>query len=119
MSTLSIVSIVAGLILSTLSIINLTVILKEKAKEPAVKKQEELETLKEEVKELKAENKELKAEINDIKNNRAVDREHTTELEETIRALLRGMSELLTNGINGNNIEGMKTARDILNQYIY
>ena len=112
MNALSIVSLVAGLILSTLSIINLTIILKEKAKEPAVKKQEDFETLKEEV-------KDLKEEVKELKNSRAVERERTTELEETIRALLRGMSELLTNGINGNNIEGMKKARDILNQYIY
>ena len=112
MNALSIVSLVAGLILSTLSIINLTIILKEKAKEPAVKKQEDFETLKEEV-------KDLKEEVKELKNSRAVERERTTELEETIRALLRGMSELLTKGINGNNIEGMKKARDILNQYIY
>ena|GEM_PF-5737087 len=112
MSALSIVSLVAGLILSSLSIINLTIILKEKAKEPAVKKQEDFDSLKEEV-------KDLKAEVEELKNSRKVERERTTELEETIRALLRGMSELLTNGINGNNIEGMKTARDILNQYIY
>lgn len=112
MNTLSIISFVTGIILSTLSIVNLTIILKEKAKEPAVKKQEDFDTLKEEV-------KDLKAEVEELKNSRKVERERTTELEETIRALLRGMSELLTNGINGNNIEGMKTARDILNQYIY
>lgn len=112
MNALSIISLVAGLILSTLSIVNLTIILKEKAKEPAVKREEDYEALKENV-------KNLEAEVEELKNSRKVERERTTELEETIRALLRGMSELLTNGINGNNIEGMKTARDILNQYIY
>ncbi len=112
MNVLSIVSLVAGIILATLSSINNSIILKEKAKAPETKRQEDFEKLKEEV-------KDLKAEIVDLKESRAVDTRRTTELEETIRALLRGMSELLTNGINGNNIEGMKTARDILNQYIY
>lgn len=105
METLSVVVILAGLLLTVLNIFNVSIILKDKAKEPAKEMREEIESLKREV--------EL------LKRSRSEEARRTTELEEANKVLLQGVSALLTHGINGNNIEEMKDARDKLNKVIY
>ena len=112
MNALSIAALVVGLLLSVLNVINVSIILRDKAKEPAVK-------MREKKKNLKRENDARKQEIDELKSSRSIESERTNELEETTRALLQGVSALLTHGINGNNIEEMQKARDKLNEYIY
>jgi predicted RNase H-like nuclease (RuvC/YqgF family) len=46
------------------------------------------------------------------------DNRRLNTLEESNRVMLRGMSALLSHGINGNNIPEMEKARDELNDFL-
>lgn len=60
----------------------------------------------------------LDDEIQEIKNKLKNDNWRIEQLEEGGRVLLKSMGALLTHGIDGNNIEEMKLAREELNEYL-
>jgi cell division protein FtsB len=88
MNALSIAALVVGLLLSVLNVINVSIILRDKAKEPAVKMRDEIENLK-------RENDARKQEIDELKSSRSIESERTNELEERQELYCRASARYL------------------------
>ena len=61
----------------------------------------------------------LEAEIASIKKKLDNDYKRISSLEDSHRIMLRGMSALLSHGINGNNVTEMEKVKEELDDYLY
>ena len=93
-----------GLLLTILNIIDRSTILKERTEKPRKELEERVDSLDNRIAEIE----------NKLKNYDY----RVIQLEDGVKVLLRSMSALLSNSIDGNNIEEMKDARDDLNEYL-
>ena len=92
------------MILNIVSIFEKSALLKEKADTPHKEMEKKLEKMQDEIDEIN----------NKLKN----DDWRIVRLENGGRVLMRSIGALLTHGIDGNNIEEMKLAREELNEYL-
>lgn len=92
------------MILNVFSIFDKASILREKADAPQKEMEKKLEKMQDEIDEIN----------NKLKN----DDWRIIRLENGGRVLMRSIGALLTHGIDGNNIEEMKLAREELNEYL-
>jgi len=95
---------VIGVILTILNIIERVILFKDKAKQPHLQHEQRIVALESEVKRIK-----------DKLNN---DSDRITELEMGTRVLMKSIGALLSHGIDGNNTDEMKLAREELNDYL-
>ena len=93
-----------GLILTLLNIIDRSSLLKEKAKAPQKEMEIRINSLEEKVDRL-----------NTYLTN---DNARIENLEEGGRVLLKSLGALLSHGIDGNNVQEMKAAKEELNEYL-
>lgn len=93
-----------GLILTILNIIDRSSLLKEKAKAPQKEMEIRINALEDKVDRL-----------NTYLTN---DNARIENLEEGGRVLLKSLGALLSHGIDGNNVQEMKLAREELNEYL-
>jgi hypothetical protein len=93
-----------GLILTILNIIDRSSLLKEKAKAPQKEMEIRINALEDKVDRL-----------NTYLSN---DNARIENLEEGGRVLLKSLGALLSHGIDGNNVQEMKAAREELNEYL-
>ena len=93
-----------GLLLTILNIIDRVTLLREKAKSPQKEMEHRLTQLEDKVEKLSA-----------YATN---DNTRIENLEEGGRVLLKSLGALLSHGIDGNNIQEMKLAREELNEYL-
>lgn len=93
-----------GLLLTILNIIDRVTLLREKAKSPQKEMEHRLTQLEDKVEKLSA-----------YATN---DNSRIENLEEGGRVLLKSLGALLSHGIDGNNIQEMKLAREELNEYL-
>jgi len=61
----------------------------------------------------------LETEISKINEKLASDYKRIGSLEDSHRIMLRGMSALLSHGINGNNVNEMEKVKAELDDYLY
>ncbi len=93
-----------GLLLTILNIIDRVTLLREKAKAPQKEMEHRLTQLEDKVEKLSTYSTNDNARIEN--------------LEEGGRVLLKSLGALLSHGIDGNNIQEMKLAREELNEYL-
>ena len=93
-----------GLLLTILNIIDRATLLREKAKSPQKEMEHRLTQLEDKVEKLSTYS---------TNNNARIE-----NLEEGGRVLLKSLGALLSHGIDGNNIQEMKLAREELNEYL-
>lgn len=93
-----------GVILTVLNIIERVILFKDKAKQPHLQHEQRIVAVESEV-------KHIKDKLND-------DSQRITELEMGTRVLMKSIGALLTHGIDGNNTDEMKLAREELNDYL-
>lgn len=93
-----------GLVLTALNILDRVSILKEKAKTPYKEREQRITHLEDEVEQMKR-----------FLDN---DNQRIKNLEDGGRVLIKSMGALLSHGIDGNNIQEMKVAREELNDYL-
>lgn len=93
-----------GLILTVLNIIDRSSLLKEKAKAPQ--------------KEMEIRINALEDKVDRLSTFLTNDNARIENLEEGGRVLLKSLGALLGHGIDGNNIQEMKMAREELNEYL-
>ena len=93
-----------GLILTILNIIDRSSLLKEKAKAPQKEMEIRINALEDKVDRL-----------NTYLTN---DNARIENLEEGGRVLLKSLGALLSHGIDGNNVQEMKAAKEELNEYL-
>ena len=96
---------IAGLLLTVMNMINMTLILKDKAKAPNDEQNRRITLLEDEVKEIRRQQSSDFTEIDNIKDANKI--------------LIKSMSALLSHGIEGNNLYEMKLAREELNNFLY
>ena len=104
MTTTEILVLGFGLVLTILNIIERIILFKDKAKQPHLQHEQRIVALESEVKSI------------DDKLN--ADNSRITDLEMGGRVLLKSMGALLSHGIDGNNTDEMKLAREELNDYL-
>ena len=97
-------ALVVSLVLNVLNIIDRSSSLKQKANEPMNKMEHRLTQLEDKVEKLSTYTTNDNARIEN--------------LEEGGRVLLKSLGALLSHGIDGNNIQEMKLAREELNEYL-
>lgn len=95
---------VIGVILTVLNIIERVILFKDKAKQPHLQHEQRIVALESEV-------KHIEDKLND-------DSERIAELEMGTRVLMKSIGALLSHGIDGNNTDEMKLAREELNDYL-
>lgn len=93
-----------GLLLTILNIVDRATLLREKAKSPQKEMEHRLTQLEDKVEKLST-----------YATN---DNARIENLEEGGRVLLKSLGALLSHGIDGNNIQEMKLAREELNEYL-
>lgn len=93
-----------GLLLTILNIIDRATLLREKAKSPQKEMEHRLTQLEDKVEKLSTYSTNDNARIEN--------------LEEGGRVLLKSLGALLSHGIDGNNVQEMKLAREELNEYL-
>ena len=93
-----------GLLLTILNIIDRVTLLREKAKAPQKEMEHRLTQLEDKVEKLSTYSTNDNARIEN--------------LEEGGRVLLKSLGALLSHGIDGNNIQELKLAREELNEYL-
>ena len=93
-----------GLLLTILNIIDRVTLLREKAKSPQKEMEHRLTQLEDKVEKLST--------------YATSDNARIENLEEGGRVLLKSLGALLSHGIDGNNIQEMKLAREELNEYL-
>ena len=93
-----------GLLLTILNIIDRATLLREKAKSPQKEMEHRLTQLEDKVEKLSTYSTNDNARIEN--------------LEEGGRVLLKSLGALLSHGIDGNNTQEMKLAREELNEYL-
>lgn len=93
-----------GLLLTILNIVDRATLLREKAKSPQKEMEHRLTQLEDKVEKLST-----------YATN---DNTRIENLEEGGRVLLKSLGALLSHGIDGNNIQEMKLAREELNEYL-
>ena len=98
------VVLVIGVILTVLNIIERVILFKDKAKQPHLQHEQRIVALESEV-------KHIEDKLND-------DGERIAELEMGTRVLMKSIGALLSHGIDGNNTDEMKLAREELNDYL-
>jgi hypothetical protein len=98
------VSMALGLLLSGLNLIVITFTLRDRFNAPEEEQNKRLDKLEDDMKDIKARHDEDKVRI--------------TQLEDAQRVSLKGLSALLAHGINGNNVDQMRTALDELNSFL-
>jgi hypothetical protein len=92
-----------GLILTILNIIDRSSLLKEKAKAPQ--------------KEMEIRINALEDKVDRLNTYLTSDNARIENLEEGGRVLLKSLGALLSHGIDGNNVQEMKAAKEELNEY--
>ena len=98
-------SILLAIVLSGLNIINVVLILKDKASAPNKEQDRRISLVEEDVRELKKKQDTSYADIDNLKSANKI--------------LMKSMSALLSHGIEGNNVSEMKLAREELNEYLF
>jgi hypothetical protein len=93
-----------GLILTILNIIDRSSLLKEKAQAPQ--------------KEMEIRINALEDKVDRLNTYLTSDNARIENLEEGGRVLLKSLGALLSHGIDGNNVQEMKLAREELNEYL-
>ena len=93
-----------GLLLTILNIIDRVTLLREKAKSPQKEMEHRLTQLEDKVEKLST--------------YATSDNARIENLGEGGRVLLKSLGALLSHGIDGNNIQEMKLAREELNEYL-
>jgi len=93
-----------GLLLTILNIIDRSTLLKEKAKAPQ--------------KEMEHRITQLEDKVDKLGSFATNDNKRIENLEEGGRVLLKSLGALLSHGIDGNNVDEMKLAREELNEYL-
>lgn len=104
-----------GLLLTVLNIIDRLSILKAKASAPQKELEARVKLLEDELKQYKNLLKDVIEKYSMYFNN---DNKRIVNLEEGGRVLIKAMGSLLSHGIDGNNIQEMKDARDEINHYL-
>ena len=104
MNTTDIMVLGFGLVLTILNIIERVILLKDKAKQPHLQHEKRIAA--------------LEAEVKNIDEKLNADNSRITDLEMGGRVLLKSMGALLSHGIDGNNTDEMKLAREELNDYL-
>ena len=104
MSTAEILVLGFGLVLTILNIIERVILLKDKAKQPHLQHEQRINALESEV-------KNIEDKLND-------DSERIAELEMGTRVLMKSIGALLSHGIDGNNTDEMRVAREELNDFL-
>jgi len=94
----------AALILSALNIVNTALILKDKFNAPDREKDRRITLLEDDVRDLKRNETSSSSDIDNLKSAN--------------KMIIKSMSALLTHGIDGNNADEMKLAREELNDYL-
>ena len=95
---------VIGVILTILNIIERVILFKDKAKQPHLQHEQRIVALESEV-------KHIEDKLND-------DSERIAELEMGTRVLMKSIGALLSHGIDGNNTDEMRVAREELNDFL-
>ena len=98
------IALIISLILNVLNIIDRSTTLKQKANEPMRKMEHRITQLEDKVDKLGS-----------YSTN---DNKRIENLEEGGRVLLKSLGALLSHGIDGNNVDEMKLAREELNEYL-
>lgn len=96
--------VICSLITSIAAVIGIAVQTYKRAKSPNERQNERLDKLEEEVAK--------------IKENLRADLDRFEELEEANKILMQALLALLAHGIDGNEVQGMKDARDELQNYL-
>ena len=104
MSTIDIIVLVLGVILTILNIWERVSLAKDKATSPHRQNEERIAK--------------LEFEVADIQRMLRNDKERIDELEQGTKIIIKSMSALLSHGIDGNNEEEMKSARKELNEFL-
>lgn len=104
MNTTEILVLGFGLVLTILNIIERVILFKDKAKQPHLQHEQRINT--------------LEAEVKSIEGKLSDDNSRISDLEMGGRVLLKSMGALLSHGIDGNNTDEMKLAREELNDYL-
>lgn len=99
------ISLLLAIVLSGLNILNITLILKDKANAPGKEQDRRITLVEEDVRELKRKQDTSYADIDNLKSANKI--------------LMKSMSALLSHGIEGNNVSEMKLAREELNEYLF
>ena len=108
-------NIVLGALLTSLSIINIVLTLKDRVAKPEVEQNEKIAALQEEINQFKTFIKDKFKEI-DLRQDKSDDR--IIILEQTQRVTLKSLGALLSHGINGNNTTEMQEAKKELDAFI-
>lgn len=98
------VVIIIGLILTVLNIINMMWLFKSRSQEPQ--------------KALATRVAHLEDEMGEVRRHLSNDNLRIEELERGNRVLMKSIGALLSHGIDGNNIDEMKVAREELNDFL-
>jgi hypothetical protein len=98
-------SILLAIVLSGLNIINVVLILKDKANAPGKEQDRRIALVEEDVRDLKRKQDTSYTDIDNLKSANKI--------------LMKSMSALLSHGIEGNNVNEMKLAREELNEYLF
>ena len=98
-------SMIIAILLSILNIINMIMVLKDKVSAPNDEQNRRLTLLEEDVRDLKKRHDNAYDDIDNLKIANKV--------------IMKSMSALLSHGIEGNNIDEMKLAREELNDYLF
>lgn len=104
MTTTEILVLGFGLVLTILNIVERIILFKDKAKQPHLQHEQRINALESEVK--------------SIEGKLSDDNSRISDLEMGGRVLLKSMGALLSHGIDGNNTDEMKLAREELNDYL-
>ena len=104
MSLIDIIVLATGLILTGVSIFDKFFILKDRAKTPHKENEQRISR--------------LETDVREIQRMLRNDNERIDELEQGNKVIIRSMSALLSHGIDGNNTDEMKEARQELNEFL-
>ena len=105
MNTTEILVLGFGLVLTILNIVERIILFRDKAKQPHLQHETRISA--------------LEVEVRDLNDKLTDDSERISDLEEGTKVLMKSISALLSHGIDGNNTDEMKAAKNELNNYLY
>ena len=103
-------------VLTILQIINISIVLKNKAQDPNKKRDQDIADLRTEVEKLKGEVGEQKCQLE--LNWTKLDKVKGTTLDST-RVLMQAVQALLKHEVDGNNTDGLKKSAKDIDQFVW